>query len=143
MYQPLGEPKSAVMAFRITGEMSDAETRRISRGVKARATRFGRVRLLLMMDHYASFNSAEALYEDLRFARQCSDHIARMAIVGDRSWKRTWVALFGLFSAIDTAYFDLSQSQAAWRWLVEKDAARGARPRPTAGGVLQDQVSKP
>jgi hypothetical protein len=64
-----------------------------------------------------SFNSAEALYEDLRFTRRCDELIERMAIVGDRFWKATWVAIFELFGAIDMACFDRTEAQAAWQWL--------------------------
>jgi hypothetical protein len=117
MVQMLQKPENAILALHITGEISDRETRRIVSAIRTHATPGRRVRLFLRMDHYASFNSAESLYEDLRFCRQCGELIERMAIVGDRSWKATWVALFGLFGAIEMTYFDRSESQAAWQWL--------------------------
>lgn len=120
MFHSLGESKDGVLALRITGEMSDRDTGRIVRLIRTYAARHGKARLYLLMDHYASFNSAEALYEDLRFARRCGDLIESMAVVGDRPWKRTWVALFGLFGAIDTAYFDRTETQEAWQWLTKK-----------------------
>jgi hypothetical protein len=120
MFQFLGEPKDAVVALRISGEMSDRETGCMVRTIQTLASRHGKLRLLLVMEHYVSFNSAEALYEDLRFAKRCGDLIECMAIVGDRPWKRTWVALFGLFGAIDTAYFDRTETQEAWQWLTRK-----------------------
>lgn len=120
MFQLLEETGDTVLALRIAGEISDRETRGIVRKIQAHASRHGKVRLFLLMDHYTSFNSAEALYEDLRFARLCSDLIEAMAIVGDRSWKATWVALFGLFGGIDTAYFDRTETREAWQWLAGK-----------------------
>ncbi|MFP4349454.1 MAG: STAS/SEC14 domain-containing protein [Desulfococcaceae bacterium] len=48
-----------------------------------------------------------------------ADHIERMAVVGDRTWKNTWVALFGLFGGIDTRYFDNTEMKAAWEWVRE------------------------
>jgi len=120
MFQPLGEPKDDVLALHITGEMSDKDTGRIARLIQTHAARHGKVRLLLLMEHYASFNSAEALYEDLRFTRRCGDLIQCMAIVGDRPWKSTWVGLFGLFGAIEMAYFDRTETREAWQWLTGK-----------------------
>ena len=117
MFQLLQKPENAVLALHITGEVSDRETRRIVSAIRTHASHGRKARLILRMDHYASFNSAESLYEDLRFCRQCEDLIERMAIIGDRSWKATWVALFGLFGGIETTYFDRSESQAAWQWL--------------------------
>lgn len=125
MYKPLGETNSGGLAFHITGEMSDQDTLRIARNIRAHASRHGKTRLLVLMDHYITFNSAEALYEDLRFTRHCSDCIAAMAIVGDRPWKRIWAALFGLFGGIETAYFDRSEFQEAQRWLEKGAASKG------------------
>ena len=120
MFQLLGNPGDAVLAMRITGELNDRETGRIVRMVQSHASRHGKVRLYLLMDHYPSFNSAESLYEDLRFVRQCGELIDCLAVVGDRPWKSTWVALFGLFGGIDTAYFDRTESKEAWQWLTRK-----------------------
>jgi hypothetical protein len=59
------------------------------------------------------------LYEDLKFANLYSKNIERMAVVGDRSWKSTWVALFGLFSGFLTNYYDKSEINEALNWLRE------------------------
>ncbi len=124
MFQSLGEPQDGVLALHITGEMSDRDTNRIVRIIQTQASRHGKVRLFLLMDHYAAFNSAEALYEDLRFARRCGDLIESMAVVGDRPWKSTWVALFGLFGAIDASYFDRTETREAWQWLTRNQSTQ-------------------
>ena len=66
-----------------------------------------------------SFNSAESLYEDLRMVIRHSDHVDRLAVVGDRLWKRTWVGLFGLFSKIEADYFEMEQIDAACQWITQ------------------------
>ena len=106
-----------ILGLRIEGAVSDAETERIGAAVQKLAGRTGKVRLLLVAQHYPSFNSAEDLYFDLRFAVPLADRIERLAVVGDRVWKDTWISLFGLFSGIQTAYFDRSEMDQAWQWL--------------------------
>ena len=119
MFHSIGKPKDGFIAFHITGELSDKETERIIHEIQSNASPEGKVRLFLLIEQYTSFNSAEDLYYDLRFAKSCADLIERMVIVGDRSWKSTLVGLFGLFSSIETAYFDRSDGKAAWEWLVQ------------------------
>ena len=126
MFQQLQAPGDAYLALRMAGGISDRETNDIVRKIRAIAARHGKARLFLLMEHYTSFNSAEDLYVDLRFARQCSDLIDRMAIVGDRAWKETWVALFGLFGGLDTAYFDMTEAREAIRWLSHDPAPHPA-----------------
>ena len=69
------------------------------------AADFGNVKLVIVMKHYRSFNSAEDLYEDLRFVKLYADVIDKAAIVCDKKWKRTWMALFGLFSGVNIRFF--------------------------------------
>lgn len=123
MFQLLGQPKDGVVALRITGEVSDRETDRIVSIVRNCTPSHGKARLVLLMEHYASFNSAESLYEDLRFVRRCGDAVERLAVIGDRSWKSTWIGLFGLFGGMDAAYFDREETEKAMQWLTKKPSA--------------------
>jgi hypothetical protein len=107
-----------LLALALRGPVSDRETAVLVRHVEAHARRHGPVRLLLGVEHYPSLNCTEALLDDLRFARQCAPHLERLAVVGDRTWKRTWVALFGLFGGLPTAYFDPDQAEEARRWIT-------------------------
>jgi hypothetical protein len=77
----------------------------------------GTVRLVLVMRHYASFNSAEDFYDDLRFLRLYDQAIDKVAIVCDRFWKDTWVGIFSLFSGIRMAFFELTQVDEVTRWI--------------------------
>lgn len=106
-----------VLGLRIEGSVSDAETERISAALQKLTAETGSARLLLVVQDYPSFNSAEDLYFDLRFAVPLADRIERLAVVGDRVWKDTWISLFGLFSGIRTAYFDRSEMNQAWQWV--------------------------
>lgn len=119
MFEHIQKIKGQVLAINITGEITDAEHRRIDRLLSARIERWGRIRILLTVKHYPSLSSAEALYEDLRMIKLHRDGIERMAVVGDRPWKSTWVGLFGLFSRLETEYFDWDSIDAAWRWISE------------------------
>ena len=71
-----------------------------------------------MMDAYPSFNSAESLYEDLRFAKIHANAIDRIAVVGEGTWQETWVALFGLFGGLNMAFFKRSEGEQAKNWLL-------------------------
>ena len=118
MYDIIEEIRGNVVAIRITGEISDKENEKLSHLVEQKRIAWGRIRVLIAAVHYPSFNSAEDLYDDLGFLVRFSSDIERMAVVGDRSWKTTWVALFGLFSGIEARYFAKEDFEEAWRWLT-------------------------
>lgn len=121
MYTINAKIKGPMMALHIQGAVTDGETRRLKDHIKTRSSRWGPLRLLVVLDSYPNFNSAEALYEDLRFAKLAAAHLVRVAVVGKEAWKDTWVGLFSLFGGLEMAYFQTSAIEAAWQWLTASD----------------------
>ena len=118
MFQHIRKIDGNVVALRITGEITRKEFEQLDRLMHDKAAQYGPLRLLIVVEHYPSFNSAEDLYEDLRFAKLHAQHIHKMAVVGDRAWKQHWVALFGLFSGIQSDYFAKERVEEAWQWVT-------------------------
>jgi hypothetical protein len=124
MYQNLSVPAEDILAYRITGEITEKEAKTIGADIDRKAEEHGGpIGLLLAVDTYPSLNSDEDLYTDLRFVRGREEAIGRMAVLGQGAYRNTWVALFGLFSRVETAYFQRNQVQAAVNWLQGAEAA--------------------
>ncbi len=119
MFELIDSPPDKTIALRIRGEITSKDSEKISGIIERSVLKHGAVKLLIVIEHYPSLSSAESLYEDLRFAHLYSNDIERMAVVGDRAFKHTWVALFGLFSGLMTRYFDKSEIHEAMEWLKE------------------------
>ena len=118
MFEHFRKIAGNVVALRITDEITDEEHAQLDALLRQRIAQWQRIRLFIVVKHYRSFSSEEALYEDLRTVKLHADQIDKMAVVGDRPWKHTWVALFGLFSSIETEYFPKEQSNQAWEWVT-------------------------
>ena len=119
MYEHIKKIQGNILAIKITGEITEYEHDRLDQLILKSIAEWKSIRILVMIKHYPSFNSAEALFEDLRMVKKHSRHIDRMAVVGDRRWKRTWVGIFGLFSGIETDYFEMEQIDAAYQWISQ------------------------
>jgi hypothetical protein len=119
MFEHIKKMKGNILAITITGEITDNEHDQLDRLIRESVARWERIRIFIVLKHYPSFNSAELLYEDLRMVVKHSQHVDRLAVVGDRLWKRTWVGLFGLFSKIETDYFEMEQIDAAYQWVTQ------------------------
>ena len=111
---------NSVVSLRLHARLDDMEEARLSRLLKEKIERYGKVRVLLMLENYPAADTAESLYEDMNFLKFHSDNIERLAVVGDRIWQETWIALFGLFGGLETAYFDNSEMEKAAKWVGEK-----------------------
>lgn len=91
----------------------------ICRDMDQAVAALGKIRLVVVMRHYPSLNSAEDFYDDLRFLKLYDQAIDKVAVVCDRYWKDTWVGLFSLFSGIRMAFFEMSQVQAVTEWMQD------------------------
>jgi len=112
--QKIGDIVTVKLFDRMIGRQTRVLSRMLQGTIDAAG---GKIRLLLSIDTQLPARSPEALFENLHFVRINAEHIERMCIVGDKGWERTYIGLFGLFSGIEMAYFDRSQTMEAIRWL--------------------------
>lgn len=116
VYHPLKEGSGNIMAFKIVGGMTQRQKKQICKVLEKQIRESGKIRLLLMIEPHKTMDS-ESLLFDLNFTLAYADKIERMALIGNKVWEETWIALFGLFSHIRTRYFHRSQAKAAWTWI--------------------------
>jgi hypothetical protein len=106
-----------VLTLDVRSEIRAARFKAICRDMDQVVAALGRVRLVLVMRHYPSFNSAEDFYDDLRFLRLYEHAIDKVAVVCDCIWKDTWVGIFSLFSGIRMDFFEMTQVNEVTRWI--------------------------
>lgn len=106
-----------IVAIKIDAEITDKAFKKIAQIFDEQISKFEKIRVFLVVDHYASLNSAESLYDDLRFIKVYADHIEKAAVVCDKTWKKTWITLFGLFAKIRIDYYDKTEFKQAWKWI--------------------------
>jgi SpoIIAA-like len=116
VYHQLKEGSGNILAFKIAGGMTKKPKEQICKVLEKQIRESGKIRLLLVIESQKIMD-AESLLFDLDFTLTYTDKIERMAIIGNKVWEKTWSALFGLFSHIQTQYFDRSQIKAAWKWI--------------------------
>ena len=106
-----------LMTLVVRSEIGDERFKAICSDLDRVTAAMGKVRLVLVMRHYPSFNSAEDFYYDLRFLRLYDHAIDKVAVVCDRFWKDTWVGIFSLFSGIRMDFFEMNQLDAVTDWI--------------------------
>ncbi len=115
--------KDSLVSLTLQAAPNEREEERLFQVLKEKIKRYGKVRVLLVLENYPAADSAESLYEDMRFLKLHAEDIERLAVVGERAWQETWVALFGLFGGMETAYFDRSEKKEAAAWISEEGAS--------------------
>ena len=106
-----------VLTLDVRSEIRPTRFKLICRDMDQAVSALGHVRLVLVMRHYPSLNSAEDFYDDLRFLRLYGHAIDKVAVVSDRVWKDTWVGIFSLFGGIRMDFFEMTQVDKVTRWI--------------------------
>lgn len=106
-----------VLTLDIRSEVRDERFKAICKDMDKAVAALGKLRLVLVIRHYPGLNSAENLYEDMRFLRLYDHAIEKVAVVCDRFWKDSWVGLFSLFSGIRMDFFEMTQMQELTQWV--------------------------
>ena len=120
MYFQLKEGSGNILGFKIVGGITKKQKKQICQVLEKQIRESGKIRLFLVIEPHKPMD-AESLLFDLNFTLTYSDNIERMAIIGNKVWEKTWVALYGLFSHIRTQYFDRSEIKGAWKWIHRDD----------------------
>ncbi|MCG6880413.1 MAG: STAS/SEC14 domain-containing protein [Deltaproteobacteria bacterium] len=117
----------AIVPLKLEALLGDREEARLSRFLEKKIKSHGKISVFLELENYPAADSAESLYEDMKLLKLHADDIERLAVVGDRVWQETWVAIFGLFSGMETAYFDRSEEEKAVEWVDQQMPETGGR----------------
>lgn len=117
MQAPLCKSSGNFLSIEIDSEITDKKLQAIALQIQQTATTFGKVRLIIFLEQYPSLNSAEELYDNLRFVKLYTDQIDKVAIIADSASKRTWVGLFSLFSGVKIEFFANNERQGALSWI--------------------------
>ena len=116
VYQRLKKSSGNILGFKIVGGLTKKQKQQISRVLEEKIGKSAKIRLLLVIEPNKTMD-AESLLYDLNFTLTFADNIERMALIGNKVWEETWIALFGLFSHIQTKYFGRSEIKIAWEWI--------------------------
>lgn len=125
-----------ILAFKVTGKLTDADYKQFLPVLEAMICRTGRVSLYIEMKDFEGWE-AKAAWDDLRFGLQHDDDFKRIAIVADRPLIHAATGFVNFFSHIEMRFFDSDDAGAGWDWLREKpQAGESSRPVQAYKNIL-------
>jgi hypothetical protein len=110
-----------LVGLKLSGTLHDEDYKDFVPKIESIVTSQGRVRLFVQLEDFHGWDM-RAAWDDLKFGLRHYSDFERIALVGDRHWE-AWMASFCRpFTRARVRYFDVSQVDAAWKWLAEKEA---------------------
>src|SRR5882757_1530333 len=108
MIESLTSASDAILAFKMSGKLNDADYKQFTPKIEAAIKANGKVRVLAQFHDFHGWD-LHALWDDSKFAaKHCAD-IERIAMVGEKTWQK-WMAMFCKpFTLSTIRYFDAAK----------------------------------
>jgi len=131
MFEILPVNDRSILAFKASGKLTDADYQQFLPTLEGMIREAGCLSLYMELEDFQGWE-AKAAWDDLRFGLQHDRDFKRIAIVGDKAWEHSAIALANFFTHTHMRFFSKEEAKAAWDWLEEKPAEEEA-----AGQSLQ------
>jgi SpoIIAA-like len=116
MFKQLSGGSGNVLGFKVGENITGEDVRDMGRIMSETIAAWGKIRLLIEIEGFRHMEP-EALLEKLKFARDHTREIERMAVLSDRVWIKSWVKVGGLITHTEVEHFNRSEMEEAWKWV--------------------------
>jgi hypothetical protein len=118
MIEQLASDSPKVLAFRMSGKLHDEDYKKFVPLVDDAIAKEGKVRILAVFHDFHGWD-LHALWDDIKFSTTHCTKIERIALVGEKKWEEWMAKVCKPFTKAKIRYFDVSQMEAAKRWIAE------------------------
>ena len=118
MIEELKGSHEKVIGFKLSGKLHDDDYKTFVPRVDQAIAEEGRIRLLGQFHDFEGWD-AHALWDDIKFGTTHCTKIERIALVGEKKWEEWMATVCKPFTMAKIKYFDVSEIDAAWKWLSE------------------------
>jgi hypothetical protein len=109
-----------VVALKLCGKLHDEDYKQFVPRMESILTAERNVRLFIQFQDFHGWDM-HAAWDDLKFSLKHYSDFERIAMVGDRRWEKWMAGCCRPFTKAKVRYFEMSEVDAAWKWLEEND----------------------
>ncbi|MHC1742212.1 MAG: STAS/SEC14 domain-containing protein [Syntrophobacteraceae bacterium] len=118
-----------VVVFRIHDQMTSEEIEQNGRRLELSLAPDLPTHLLVEIDGFRHMQP-ERLTDTLRFLGPFASVLSRVAVIGGRTWIKSWIKVGAFPFATTVEYFDSTESDRAWHWVNAWEGAAAVPPSP-------------
>jgi SpoIIAA-like len=142
MIERLAESHKAAFGFKVIGELTADDVASLSQKIDGVVAQHRKPIGILADLSVMRGATWAARWEEMRFLHRHSDHVARLAIVGDSDWQEIseMVPLATAILQAQTLYFHSSEIIHAWHWvkMARTDESMPTRVMYSGKGLFHD-----
>lgn len=106
------------VGFKLSGKLHDDDYKQFVPLIDAEIAKDGKINVLAQIHDFQGWDM-HALWDDCKFSTTHCTKIARIALVGDKTWEKWMAKVCKPFTMAKIRYFDVAEIDAAKQWLSE------------------------
>ena len=110
------EVKGNIVVMRASGKLTDDDYEVFVPYMEHLIDRWGRLRMLFLMDEFEGWDLASA-WEEFKFELKHMKDLKRVAVVGENTWEQWATKLSKIFTGTDVRWFERSKADEARTWI--------------------------
>lgn len=111
-------PGNNLVEVRASGKLEKSDYEKFVPEIERQIETHGKVRLLFEMHDFHGWD-AGALWEDIKFDAKHHAHIAKLAMIGDKTWEKWMATICRPFTSARIEFFAPGERTKAESWLLE------------------------
>lgn len=141
MIQTIETKSPKLVGFKLCGKLRDEDFKQFVPTMETILTSEGKVRLFVQLEDFHGCD-LHAAWDEIKFALEHYSDFERIAVVGDQKWQE-WIASFWKpFTKAKVNYFEHSEVDAAWAWLLANDEGDAATEEKTRTSVMPTEANR-
>lgn len=126
MFELLPVNDKSILAFKASGKLTDADYQQFLPILEGLIRESACPSLYIELEDFQGWE-AKAAWDDLRFDLEHDRDFKRIAIVGDKVWEHSAIAVANFFTHTRMRFFSKADATLAWDWLEEKPQEKQAQ----------------
>jgi hypothetical protein len=106
------------VGFKMSGKLHDEDYKKFVPQVDAEIAKEGKMNVLAQFHDFHGWD-AKALWDDTKFSTTHCTKFKKIALVGEKTWEKWMAKVCKPFTMAKIKYFDVSEIEAAKKWLAE------------------------
>ncbi|WP_339750792.1 STAS/SEC14 domain-containing protein [Algoriphagus yeomjeoni] len=116
MLQILEQTENNIIATKASGKLTEVDYKKLLPLLKNALDKHSKIRWYFEMVDFEGWE-LKAFWEDVKFDAKHANDFDKVAMVGEKMWEEKMSDLMGFFSSAKVKYFDISDKEAALKWI--------------------------
>ena len=116
------DPETYHIVVHLTGKLTTEDYEKYLPEIEKLIREHGKLSILVIMNDFHGWERG-ALWEDIKFDAKHRNDVARLALVGDKTWEKWMAKICRPFTSAEIRYFESHERDAAEAWIGQHDVA--------------------